>query len=48
LSPNEFPDLGLASGIKTVHIFEKDKENCSRILSEAELIFTSDLMPCTA
>jgi phosphoesterase RecJ-like protein len=43
IAPNEFPDfLAWLPGSETVHIFEKDKENCSRILSEAELIFTLD------
>lgn len=43
VSPNEFPDfLAWMPGSKTVKIFEKDKENCTKILEEAELIFTLD------
>ncbi|MBA0885418.1 DHH family phosphoesterase [Flavobacterium undicola] len=43
ISPNEFPDfLAWLPGSETVHVFEKDKENCTRILEEAEIIFTLD------
>lgn len=43
VSPNEFPDfLAWMPGSETVKIYEKDKENCSKILQEAELIFTLD------
>ena len=43
ISPNEFPDfLAWLPGSETVQIFEKDKENCSKILKEAEIIFTLD------
>ena len=43
VSPNEFPDfLAWMPGSETVKIFEKDKENCTKILEEAELIFTLD------
>lgn len=43
IAPNEFPDfLGWLPGSETVLVFEKDKENCSRVLGEAELIFTLD------
>ncbi|MBC5841136.1 MAG: bifunctional oligoribonuclease/PAP phosphatase NrnA [Flavobacteriaceae bacterium] len=43
IAPNEFPDfLSWIPGSETVKIFEKDKENCSKILEEAELIFTLD------
>lgn len=43
VSPNEFPDfLAWMPGSDTVKIFEKDKVNCSKILEEAELIFTLD------
>lgn len=43
VSPNEFPDfLAWLSGSETVQLFEKDKENCTKILQEAELIFTLD------
>jgi phosphoesterase RecJ-like protein len=43
VSPNEFPDfLAWMPGSETVKIHEKDKENCTKILKEAELIFTLD------
>ena len=43
ISPNEFPDfLDWMPGSETVEIFEKDKKNCTKILEEAELIFTLD------
>jgi phosphoesterase RecJ-like protein len=43
ISPNEFPDfLDWIPGANTVKIFEKNKENCTQILEEAELIFTLD------
>lgn len=43
VSPNEFPDfLAWMPGSETVKIFEKDKQNCTKILDEAELIFTLD------
>ena len=43
VSPNEFPDfLAWLPGSETVKIFEKDKLNCTKILEEAELIFTLD------
>lgn len=43
ISPNEFPDfLAWMPGSETVKIFEKDKRNCTKILDEAELIFTLD------
>lgn len=43
ISPNEFPDfLDWMPGSDQVVIFEKDKENASKILEEAELIFTLD------
>lgn len=43
ISPNEFPDfLAWMPGAETVKIFEKDKQNCTKILEEAELIFTLD------
>ena len=43
VSPNEFPDfLGWMPGSETIKIFEKDKQNCTKILEEAELIFTLD------
>jgi len=43
VSPNEFPDfLAWMPGSNTVKIFEKNKKNCTKILEEAELIFTLD------
>lgn len=43
VSPNEFPDfLAWMPGSETVKIFEKDKQNCTQILADAELIFTLD------
>ncbi|TDD75620.1 DHH family phosphoesterase [Flavobacterium caseinilyticum] len=43
VSPNEFPDfLAWMPGTETVKIYEKDKKNCTRILEEAEVIFTLD------
>ncbi|BFM44327.1 bifunctional oligoribonuclease/PAP phosphatase NrnA [Flavobacterium sp. CFS9] len=43
IAPNDFPDfLAWLPGSETVKIFEKDTENCTRILEEAELIFTLD------
>jgi bifunctional oligoribonuclease and PAP phosphatase NrnA len=43
VSPNEFPDfLAWMPGSETVKIYEKDKKNCTKILEEAELIFTLD------
>lgn len=43
IAPNEFPDfLAWLPGSETVKIYEKDKENCTKILEEAELIFTLD------
>jgi phosphoesterase RecJ-like protein len=43
VSPNEFPDfLAWMPGSDSVKIYEKDKENCTKILNEADLIFTLD------
>lgn len=43
VSPNEFPDfLAWMPGSETVLIFEKDKKNYTKILEEAELVFTLD------
>jgi phosphoesterase RecJ-like protein len=43
ISPNEFPDfLAWMPGSETVLIYEKDKVNCTKILQEAELVFTLD------
>lgn len=43
VSPNEFPDfLAWMPGSETVKIYEKDKANCTKILEDAEVIFTLD------
>lgn len=43
ISPNEFPDfLAWLPGSETVKVFEKDKENCTTLLQEAEIVFTLD------
>ena len=43
ISPNEFPDfLAWMPGSETIKIFEKDKEKCTKILENAELIITLD------
>lgn len=43
IAPNEFPDfLAWLPGSENVLIFEKDKENTTKILQDAELIFTLD------
>jgi len=43
IAPNDFPDfLAWLPGSETVKIFEKDTENCTKILQEAELVFTLD------
>ena len=43
IAPNEFPDfLAWLPGSESVQIFEKNKENCTKILEEAEIIFTLD------
>jgi phosphoesterase RecJ-like protein len=43
ISPNDFPDfLAWMPGSETVKIYEKDKENCTKILQEAEVVFTLD------
>jgi phosphoesterase RecJ-like protein len=43
ISPNEFPDfLAWMPGSEKVLIYEKDKENTSKIIEEAELVFTLD------
>lgn len=43
IAPNEFPEfLGWIPGSEKVQIFEKNKENCTKILKEAEIIFTLD------
>lgn len=43
IAPNEFPDfLAWLPGSEAVKIFEKDKENCTKILENSDLIFTLD------
>jgi phosphoesterase RecJ-like protein len=43
ISPNDFPNfLAWLPGSETVLIYENDKENCTKILNEAELVFTLD------
>src|SRR5690606_34054733 len=43
ISPNEFPDfLEWLPASDTVRVFEKETETCTRILQEAELVFTLD------
>lgn len=43
ISPNDFPNfLAWLPGSETVLIYESDKENCTKILNEAELVFTLD------
>lgn len=43
IAPNEFPDfLAWLPGSETVKIFEKDKDNCTSILNEADIVFTLD------
>lgn len=43
IAPNEFPEfLEWLPGAESVLIFEKNKENTTKILEEAELIFTLD------
>lgn len=43
VSPNEFPEfLAWIPGADAVKIYEKDKKNCTKILEEAELVFTLD------
>lgn len=43
ISPNDFPDfLAWMPGSETVKIYEKDKETSTKILEDAELIFTLD------
>ena len=41
--PNEFPDfLAWLPSSETVKVFERDRETCTKILEESELIFTLD------
>ncbi|MEO8235544.1 MAG: bifunctional oligoribonuclease/PAP phosphatase NrnA [Flavobacterium sp.] len=43
MSPNEFPDfLAWLPASEKVLIFEKNKENCTEILNQSDLIFTLD------
>lgn len=43
VSPNEFPEfLAWMPGSDGVKIYERDKENCTKILEDAEVIFTLD------
>ncbi|WP_394773382.1 bifunctional oligoribonuclease/PAP phosphatase NrnA [Flavobacterium sp.] len=43
IAPNDFPDfLAWLPGSETVKVFEKDTQNSTKILEEAELIFTLD------
>jgi phosphoesterase RecJ-like protein len=43
VSPNDFPDfLAWMPGSETVIIYEKDKEKATKILEEAEVVFTLD------
>lgn len=43
ISPNDFPNfLAWLPSSEIVLIYENDKENCTKILNEAELVFTLD------
>ena len=43
IAPNDFPDfLAWLPSSEIVLIYENDKENCTKILKEAELVFTLD------
>jgi bifunctional oligoribonuclease and PAP phosphatase NrnA len=43
ISPNEFPDfLAWLPGSENVKVFEKNKEHCTQIIQESQLIFTLD------
>jgi phosphoesterase RecJ-like protein len=43
IAPNEFPDfLAWLPGAETVRIFEKEKENCTTLLEDSDIIFTLD------
>jgi phosphoesterase RecJ-like protein len=43
ISPNEFPEfLAWLPGSEMVRVFETDKENCTQILQEADIVFTLD------
>ncbi|WP_293893997.1 bifunctional oligoribonuclease/PAP phosphatase NrnA [Flavobacterium sp.] len=43
ISPNDFPNfLAWLPGSETVLVYENNRENCTKILNEAELVFTLD------
>lgn len=43
IAPNDFPNfLAWLPSSETVLIFENDKENCTKIIQEAEIVFTLD------
>ena len=43
IAPNEFPEfLAWLPSSKTVLVYENDRVNCTKILNEAELVFTLD------
>lgn len=43
ISPNDFPNfLAWLPGSETVLVYENERENCTKILNEAELVFTLD------
>jgi phosphoesterase RecJ-like protein len=43
ISPNDFPNfLAWLPSSETVLIYENDKENCTKILNDAEIVFTLD------
>lgn len=43
ISPNDFPDfLAWLPGSENVKIYENDRETCTQILDEADLVFTLD------
>lgn len=43
ISPNDFPNfLAWLPGSETVLIYENDKEGCTKVLNDAELVFTLD------
>ena len=43
ISPNDFPNfLAWLPSSETVLVYENDRENCTKILKEAELVFTLD------
>jgi phosphoesterase RecJ-like protein len=43
IAPNDFPNfLGWLPGSETVLVYENDRTNCTKILHEADLVFTLD------